>query len=384
MYVVGLLQGLALVAFPAAASVLTKPADYGLTHSQYGLLFVPQVAMAIAGSLAMPSLSHRFGTKTLFVSGIAANLLSMAVLTLSVSVQQDPIAFPLLLVSTALLGLGFGVTLSSLSTVAAGFRPDRPEVALTTLNVFLGLGTALSPLLIALFTDYGEWWYLPLLVATGMALVLVAAILQPLTAAASGETGQRSRIPAFFWFFAAALVAYGVCETMFGNWGTTLLRQNGTAATTANYALAAFWASVTAGRVLIAVLPRRIPTTAVYVTLPWAIAFVLLLVATIADSGNGVVLFAAGGFACSGFFPMTIGYGEATFPGLGTLTAGWLIAAYQLGYGLAAFGAGALESDIALSGIFAASGLLALGMGLLAVSIARAQHQGVPAAGEGT
>ena len=47
--------------------------------------------------------------------------------------------------------------------------------------------------------------------------------------------------------FAAALVAYGVCETMFGNWGTTLVRDGGTPATTANYALAAFWAAVSPG-----------------------------------------------------------------------------------------------------------------------------------------
>ena len=39
---------------------------------------------------------------------------------------------------------------------------------------------------------------------------------------------------------------------------------------------------------------------------------------------------------------MTVGYGESTFPGIVELAAGWLIAAYQLGYGLAAFGAGAL------------------------------------------
>ena len=39
---------------------------------------------------------------------------------------------------------------------------------------------------------------------------------------------------------------------------------------------------------------------------------------------------------------MTVGYGESTFPGIVELAAGWLIAAYQLGDGLAAFGAGAL------------------------------------------
>jgi hypothetical protein len=38
---------------------------------------------------------------------------------------------------------------------------------------------------------------------------------------------------------------------------------------------------------------------------------------------------------------MTVGYGETAFPELVTIAAGSLIAAYQLGYGTAAFGVGA-------------------------------------------
>lgn len=54
--------------------------------------------------------------------------------------------------------------------------PDRRAVALTSLNVLLGLGTALSPLLIAVFTDVGQWWYLPLLAAAGLALLTVLTV----------------------------------------------------------------------------------------------------------------------------------------------------------------------------------------------------------------
>ena len=41
-----------------------------------------------------------------------------------------------------------------------------------------------------------------------------------------------------FWIFVAALVVYGVGETMFGNWGTTLLVSKGVSATSANDGLA--------------------------------------------------------------------------------------------------------------------------------------------------
>jgi hypothetical protein len=63
VYSVGLFQGLSLVAFPAAANILQSPTGYDLSKSRYGLLFLPQVIMAIAGSLAMPTLARRFRLK---------------------------------------------------------------------------------------------------------------------------------------------------------------------------------------------------------------------------------------------------------------------------------------------------------------------------------
>lgn len=76
VYAAGLFQGLALVAFPAASSVLQGASDYDLSNSQYGLIFVPQVILAITGSLLLPALSRRFGLKRLFLAGIAADVAS--------------------------------------------------------------------------------------------------------------------------------------------------------------------------------------------------------------------------------------------------------------------------------------------------------------------
>ncbi|MBX7158815.1 MAG: MFS transporter [Acidimicrobiia bacterium] len=374
VYAVGLFQGLALVAVPAASSVLTSTSGYGLSDGEYGLLFVPQVLLAIAGSLAMPAMARKVGVKRLLLVGIAVGALSMGLLTVSTTVQHTGAALPLLLAATAALGFGFGVTLSCLSTIAGDLAPTAPERSLTALNVFLGLGTALSPLLVGFLTRIGEWWYLPLLAASGLVVLAGIAWRQDLTV--DGPATRRPRgIPRAFWLFAAALVAYGICETMFGNWGTALLRDRGTSAATANYALAAFWAAVTAGRFIISVLPARVPSRAVYVVLPWAIAATLVLVATVADGTAGIAVFAAAGFACSGFFPMTIGYGEAAFPDVVVFVSGWLVAAYQVGYGLAAFGAGALDAVVPLGVLLAGAAALAAGMGLLAVAVARVSHQ---------
>ena len=73
-----------------------------------------------------------------------------------------------------------------------------------------------------------------------------------------------------------------------------------------------------------------------------------------------VLVFALGGFACSGFFPMTVGYGETPFPTFVELAAGWLIVAYQIGYGLVACGGRALQSAVPLATIFRVAAALAV------------------------
>ena len=275
VYVIGLFQGLSLVAFPAAATILTSKSGYDLSKTQYGLLFVPQVVMAIAGSLALPKLARRFRLKSVLLSGIISDTVSMSLLAGSVPLKADGIAYPMLLVATATLGLGFGLTLGSISTYAGAFMPDRRDVALTALNVLLGLGTALSPFLISLFTKVGEWWYLPLLAAAGLIVLFFLALAQPmaLPAPAAGDRARPeqgrddvtparapgARIPTLFWMFAGALVIYGIGETMFGNWGTTLLVSKGVVPTSAQNALAVFWAAVTLGRLAIALVSNRGP-----------------------------------------------------------------------------------------------------------------------------
>ncbi len=337
-------------------------------------MFLPQVIMDIAGSLSLPSLCRRFGLKRVLLAGIMADTLAMGLLVASDAFRSDAIAYPMLLVATGLLGLGFGLTLSSISTYAGAFAPDRRDVALTSLNVLLGLGTALSPLLIAIFLDHGQWWYLPLIAAAGLAALIVVTALQPMELPLAPTTSPSGRIPTLFWLFAVVLVLYGICETMFGNWGTTMLVGEGVDASSATSALAAFWAAVTVGRLLIAVTARWIPSTVVYLVLLWAVAAALLLAFTARSATTGVLVFAFGGFACSGIFPMTVGFGESTFPSIVELAAGWLIAAYQVGYGLAAFGGGALQHWVSLSTIFRLAAVLAAVMAVLVVPVARRQH----------
>ena len=95
VYAVGLFQGLSLVAVPAAATILTSPSGYDLSKSRYGLLFLPQVVMAILGSLALPTLSRRVGFKRVLLAGIVADPVAMSVCWwASNALRHDAVAFP--------------------------------------------------------------------------------------------------------------------------------------------------------------------------------------------------------------------------------------------------------------------------------------------------
>ena len=152
--------------FPAASTILTDPDEYDLSSTQYAGLFLPQVLTAIAAALLGAGLSGRFGTRRVYLVGLAASLASMCVLLLStLFVSEQETAYALLLVATACLGAGFGLTVPSLNTFVAAFFPAGIDRAVLSLNALLGLGTVLAPVLVAVFVGLGNWVGLPVLVA---------------------------------------------------------------------------------------------------------------------------------------------------------------------------------------------------------------------------
>src|SRR5262249_54198762 len=138
VYAAGVVQGIALVTFPAASTIFTDPSEYDLSSTQYGTLFLPQVVTAIAASLLGAGLGGRFGIKRVYLAGLAAGLFSMAVLIVSSFLTSDQsLAYALLLVATASLGVGFGLTVPALNTFAAAFHPTSVDRSILALNALL-------------------------------------------------------------------------------------------------------------------------------------------------------------------------------------------------------------------------------------------------------
>src|SRR6185503_14343008 len=252
----GVVQGIALVTFPAASTILTDPADYDLSSSQYGALFLPQVVTAIVAALLGASLGKRFGTKRVYLAGLCAGLVSMTLLLASAAVAGDSGAYPLLLLATATLGAGFGLTVPALNTLTADFHRDAPDRAVLVLNALLGFGTVLAPVFVAIFDGLGAWWGLPLVSAILLAvLVLVSARLPLEVRVARATPSQAPRgIPSRFWVYAGFAVLYGICETVNGNWAQLDMTDLGSSTTEASLALTAFWGTVTLGRILFAAI----------------------------------------------------------------------------------------------------------------------------------
>ncbi len=195
VYTAGMVQGLALVTFPAASAIFISPQYYGLSSTAYGAMFLPQAVTAISASLLEPRLTRRMGIKRIYLLGLCANLLSMVLLFSSQLVMTNhPLSYGMLLIATASLGVGFGLTVPCVNTLTAAFFPERIDSAVLILNALLGLGTVLAPVFVAIFTSAGKWWGLPV---TAAALLVGIAAVQPAPAAAGrGDRGSRTRAAA--------------------------------------------------------------------------------------------------------------------------------------------------------------------------------------------
>jgi predicted MFS family arabinose efflux permease len=377
----GLVQGIVLVTFPAASTIFTSPAQYGLSSGQYGAMFVPQVLTAIAGSLLGDRLAERITAKRVYLLGLALSLVAMGLLLVSAPLKaHQAVAYPLLLVATAFVGAGFGLTVPVLNTFASAFHPQAVDSAVLTLNALLGLGTVLAPVFVAVFVGLGFWWGLPAVSAALLVVLLLVSLRLPLQAGPGRSRQAAARLPARFWLYAGLILLYGICETMNGNWSQLeMTKRLGASASQASIALAAFWGLVTVGRVLFAVIDRWLPARLVYRILPLILVVSFLLVGTLSrgQAVAGIFAFALAGLGCSALLPLTISFGEKDLKPASDAVAGSVIACYQVGYGLAAFSVGPLQNaGLSLSQIFGGTAIIAGGMAILSFFVVgRRPHQ---------
>ena len=265
----------------------------------------------------------------------------------------------------------------ALNTFTAAFNPTAVDRSILVLNALLGLGTVLAPVFVAIFDGLGFWWGLPLLSAILLVVLIAESLRLPLQTAARRAAQATSRlvIPRRFWMYAGFAVLYGMCETVNGNWAQLdMTSELGASTTAAALALTAFWGMVTVGRVLFAAVQRAVPPRLTYHLLPFVLAgaFVLIWLLPDDEPALGVLAFGLAGLGCSALLPLTISFGQGELTDLSAAVAGGVIAFYQLGYGIAAFGTGPLvDSGVELSTVYAVAAVVAAGMGVCSFGVAR-------------
>ena len=220
-------------------------------------------------------------------------------------------------------------------------------------------------------------------------MLLLALLLFSLSLplqAGTNKTAQsqqaKTALPARFWIFAAFALLYGVCETINGNWASLYMTQRlGASTTLASLALTIFWGTVTAGRMLFAAIGRWFPEQRTYQALPFVVAVAFVAVAFIpkSDPFLGILAFGLAGLGCSALLPLTISSGQKELTAIAASVPGGLIAFYQMGYGIAAFGVGPLQqkAGLSLATIFGSAAIVALVMSALSFVVTR--HQIAPA-----
>ena len=374
LYLAGMLQGLTLVSFPAS-SVLLK-AVHGFSDAQYGAIFLPQVAAAVIGSLAGGALAGRLGLKTLLWIALAINALSQLLLAGTLMLTPGA-ALVVVMLGTASLGLGFGLSGAPLNGLPPLLFPRKRDTAIVALHTFLGAGLAVGPVIASAFMRAGHWVGFPLSLAAFALVLMVSALLNrfPASAATPVDAGRRGNwrardpmpVPCsmidgrpghpvrvlHFWLFTAVAVIYAFAEGTFGNWAILYLQDvKHLPEAVAAGALSVFWAAMVAGRLLTSVLVLRVAPRRIWLALPLLMIAAFLLLPYAATPILGIGLFALAGLACSAFFPLTIGIASARFPEQVPWVSSMLIAALMVGVGLGSWLVGLLRELFALERLY--------------------------------
>lgn len=92
-----------------------------------------------------------------------------------------------------------------------------------------------------------------------------------------------------------------------------------------------------------------------------------------------MLAFGLAGLGCSALLPLTISFGQENLTAISAAVAGGVIAFYQVGYGIAAFGAGPIQSvGVSLPTLYGLTALVAVAMGALSFTVTH--HRAEPAA----
>ncbi|MGG5210503.1 MFS transporter [Chryseobacterium sp. MIQD13] len=162
VFLLAFLTGVNFVVFPALGTAFTDSSLFGLSSSQFGNLFIPQVICIIVSCLGAPFLVNKWGPKIVLIIGLLLMITSTGVLWMLQFLMNDTsVLFPGLMILVALMGSGFGLCITTLNPLAASLFENNKSSAILILQFLVGLGTSTAPLMMNLIGNIKNWMYVP-------------------------------------------------------------------------------------------------------------------------------------------------------------------------------------------------------------------------------
>lgn len=362
IYASGVVQGVMMVSFAASSAVLRS--RHGFTDTQYGSIFLPQVALAAAAAMGSGSLLRVLDLRQVLALSFAAMALSQAALASS-HFLAPAAAYVAVFLGTSFMGLGCGLSAPPLNTYPQLFFPATSDSAVIAMHTAMGVGLSAGSLFVGAAAPRGLWLSFPL---TGLAacLALLAATLRatlprPTSARTAEKAGASSEGLARFGLFAAIAFLYALAEAGYSNWAVLYLREEkGLTVAAASLGLAAFWLALSVGRLLVGLLVLRFPAERAYLILPLIMAAASLLLPLADTPRRAALLFGLAGLGCSAFYPLTVGLASRRFPGHVAWVSAMAYAALVSGIGAGSFFTGMLRVRLSFVTIYRWSALCPL------------------------
>ncbi|MGH7764056.1 MAG: MFS transporter, partial [Candidatus Dormibacteraceae bacterium] len=294
-------------------------------------------AGALVGVLASIWAMERLQNRHLVVAALAFLALGCVLVALAP-------AWPVLLGAIFFVGVGFGALDIGLNQIVAHSHGGRRAVVLTMLNGSFGLGAVLGPILVSILGRH----HFALLYAGGavLAVALIPRGLRIPGHMPAVSSPHTSRPPWLIPIFILAFGLYVGTETGVGGWSTSHLEFVGLAPATAAAFTSAFWLALAIGRLLVGLVPARVPEPVIVITASVLGALALLAAAF---GRPAPIAYVATGLAIAPIFPTAVVWMARRLPGDARATS-WLFPGAMVGGALVPAVIGLVIARIGLGG----------------------------------
>ena len=352
LYAGAVLIGMALVSVPASSVFLLN--THGLSDSQYGQIFLPQLVFAIAGALLAGPAVRRLSPKTMWSIALACLCFSQIALWCTTQLQSNQ-ALLAIMVCTGFFGFGFGFGGGPLNGLVATLFSKKADTAITALHLMAGVGLMLGPIYIRYFEAADIWAWAPAGLAIA-AIILLATTLTSVKASREKPDPTAAGSPAssaYFWFMIVIAFLYALVEGAFSNWAVIFVTgEKAQTPDTGARALAVFWAGLTVGRLLVTLIVARLGARRIWMILPVLSMTAFWLIPNL-NSANALVLgFGFAGLTVSAFFPLMVAVAAQPFPQHVSWIASMLTASLMLGVGVGSYLIGLQIESVPISQLY--------------------------------